>query len=127
MWRKPFSIKPEPQVDERLLCEEAALRKLLWSQPTEFDASPRAIAHKALSDRIHKRLTTFPELFSYRLKAPHEEYRCVETWGWRLIIAIDYKKRIVNALYLARMKTPIPTVEQTLEEMDRYVKAVKKP
>jgi hypothetical protein len=62
-------------------------------------------------------------LFSYRLKAPHEKYRCAETWGWRLIITIDYEKHVVNVVYLARVETPATTVEQTLQEMDRYVKS----
>jgi hypothetical protein len=123
MARKPFTIELDPQVDKLLFDEKKALLKLLSEEPAKFDVSPRAVAHKALTDRIYKRLTKYPDLFSFPLRAPHQNYRCVDTWGWRLIIEIDYDNSVVKAFYLASIKTPIPNVEQTLEELDRYLKS----
>jgi mRNA-degrading endonuclease RelE of RelBE toxin-antitoxin system len=116
----PFKFEPRPQVRKLLSDENTALLDLLKKQPHEFDDSPRAIAYKVLTDHIYQQLTKDPEGNSYPIEGHDKQYRRVDTWGWRLIIEIDSENNVVDAFYLTRIKQPIPSIGQTLEEMGNY-------
>lgn len=112
----PWKVDPGPQVLAKLCCEKKAIEKLLPSKLEEFAVHPRRIAFLTVNRQIKKRLMWFPKLRSYRRKDCGDEFRFMDSYGWRLIIKIDRENHIVHALYLSRIEDRHTSPAKTLDE-----------